>query len=67
MWPGCSVQVAGKLLDRMQATPETGYRVPVRFELPIGQIPDVQISDPAEGRSPELGAGILLAASGATR
>jgi len=38
-----SAQVAGELFNRVEAVSEAGDRLSIPFQLPIGQIPDVQV------------------------
>ncbi len=48
----------GDRLDRLQARTEAGNGDPVLFELGVGQVGNVEITDPAESRASELSADI---------
>jgi len=44
----------------MQAVSEPGNRLSIPLQLPIGEVPDVHVGDPAESGSTKLRPNILL-------
>ena len=65
-WPvesGClrrSAQVAGELFNGVETVPKTGDRLSIPGQLPVGQVADVQVGDPAERRSAKLSPDLFL-------
>lgn len=48
-------------LDRLHPLPKSGDRLPVRAKLPVREVVDPQVRDPAEGWPGELGTHLFFA------
>lgn len=60
---GClrsSAQVAGELFNGVETVPKTGDRLSIPVQFPVGEVPDVQVCDPAERRSAKLSPDLFL-------